>query len=291
MGGLANLVLRGRVFYFRRRVPADFRERLGRRELVRSLGTIDPRAARSNACRLYFASEDLFTGLRAIPMLTDAELSRLVQDFYATVLQGDDAVRLVRAEPLPLHLVAAKRDFYGRVGCERHHGCLRTSTSSPPDGRDEAVLGRYPDPASDRLIRAMVPPRRKLEHSNINRKSLRTNRQSRWANGITRRTTTRETSLRRIHPQKINKYHKLFRIFQFFIRKHLRFTQKYERSRQRKPNPSEQGHRATMPLTGTSWVGPAAIVAAVMSPTRRLDPMRSGANSCICAHHDKLKLF
>ncbi|MDF2689648.1 MAG: integrase family protein [Microvirga sp.] len=115
MGGLANLVLRGRVFYFRRRVPADLRERLGRRELVRSLGTIDQRAARSNACWLYLASEGLFTGLRATPMLTDTELSRLVQDFYASVLRGDDAVRLVRAEPLPSHLVAAKRDFYGKV--------------------------------------------------------------------------------------------------------------------------------------------------------------------------------
>jgi integrase len=110
-----NLVLRGRVFYFRRRVPADLWERLGRRELVRSLGTIDPRAARACACRLYLASEGLFTSLRATPMLTDAELSRLVQDFYASVLQGDDAVRLARAEPLPSNFVAAKRDFYGKV--------------------------------------------------------------------------------------------------------------------------------------------------------------------------------
>lgn len=53
--------------------------------------------------------------MRAMPMLTDTELSRLVQDFYASVLQGDDAVRLARAQPLPSHLVAAKRDFYGKV--------------------------------------------------------------------------------------------------------------------------------------------------------------------------------
>jgi integrase len=107
--------LRGRAFYFRRRVPADLRERLGRRELVRSLATVDPRAARTRAYRLYLASEGLFAGVRATPMLTDAELSLLVQDFYASVLQGDDAVRLARADPLPSRLVAAKRDFYGKV--------------------------------------------------------------------------------------------------------------------------------------------------------------------------------
>ena len=120
MGGLANLVLRERIFYFRRRVPADLQERLGRREIVRSLGTTNPRTARSNACRLYLAAYGLFAGLRATPMLTDAELSRLVQDFYASVLQGDDAVRLARAEPLPVQFVAAKCDFYRKVAARAH---------------------------------------------------------------------------------------------------------------------------------------------------------------------------
>lgn len=115
MGGIANLVLRGRVFYFRRRVPADLWERLGRRELVRSLATADPKAARARACQLYLGSEGLFMALRETPMLTDAELSRLVQDFYASVLQGDDAVRLARRDPLPPERVAAKHAFYGTV--------------------------------------------------------------------------------------------------------------------------------------------------------------------------------
>ncbi len=110
MGRIANVVLRGRAFYFRRRVPADLRERLGRRELVRSLAIVDPRAARTRACQLYLASEGLFAGLRATLMLTDAELSLLVQDFYALVLQGDDAAWLARAEPLPSRPVAAKHD-------------------------------------------------------------------------------------------------------------------------------------------------------------------------------------
>ena len=64
MGGIANLVLRGRAFYFRRRVPADLWERLGRRELVRSPATADPRAARARACQLYLGSEGLFMALR-----------------------------------------------------------------------------------------------------------------------------------------------------------------------------------------------------------------------------------
>ncbi|WP_455957104.1 DUF6538 domain-containing protein [Methylorubrum aminovorans] len=46
MGFVANVVQRGRTFHFRRRIPADLRQRLGRHELVRSLGTGDIRAAK-----------------------------------------------------------------------------------------------------------------------------------------------------------------------------------------------------------------------------------------------------
>ncbi|WP_332839838.1 DUF6538 domain-containing protein [Methylobacterium sp. Leaf118] len=65
------MVLRGIVYHFRRGVPDDLRQRLNRRELVRSLGTGDIRAAKLAACRLYVASEGLFLALRGAPMLTD----------------------------------------------------------------------------------------------------------------------------------------------------------------------------------------------------------------------------
>ncbi|KQP73779.1 hypothetical protein ASF41_18075 [Methylobacterium sp. Leaf111] len=65
-----------------------------RRELTRSLGTVDHRTAKLHTATLYVASERLFGAVRATPMLTDAQLARLVQDFYATVLKRENAIRL-----------------------------------------------------------------------------------------------------------------------------------------------------------------------------------------------------
>ncbi|KQO73445.1 site-specific integrase [Methylobacterium sp. Leaf89] len=100
MSSVANVVQRGRTFHFRRRVPVDLRLRLGRHELVCSLGTNDIRTAKLAACRLYVAAEELFSTLRAMPMLTDDQLAHLVRDFYDTLLSDENAGRLTRG-PLP----------------------------------------------------------------------------------------------------------------------------------------------------------------------------------------------
>ncbi|MCJ2031337.1 site-specific integrase [Methylobacterium sp. J-043] len=94
MSARSNFVLRGTVFHFRRGIPDDLRKRIGRRELVRSLATSDARTAKLRACQLYVASESLFSALRAMPMLTDAQLARLVQDFYGLILDGENRGRL-----------------------------------------------------------------------------------------------------------------------------------------------------------------------------------------------------
>lgn len=52
MGSIANVVLRGRIFHFRRRVPDTLRPRLRLQELVRSLATTDLRAAKARACQV-----------------------------------------------------------------------------------------------------------------------------------------------------------------------------------------------------------------------------------------------
>ena len=93
MAATSNIVRRGRIFHFRRAVPADLRERLKRRELVRSLGACGPKVARLRADELYWLSEQLFETARANPMLTQDQLARLAQSFYNHILERESAVR------------------------------------------------------------------------------------------------------------------------------------------------------------------------------------------------------
>ncbi|KQT77414.1 site-specific integrase [Methylobacterium sp. Leaf466] len=96
MGTIQNVVLRGRIFYFRRRVPNGLRPHLRLSELLRSLATSDPRTAKLRAYRLYLASESLFSALSVTPMLTDDQLARLVQDFYGLILDQESKGRFTR---------------------------------------------------------------------------------------------------------------------------------------------------------------------------------------------------
>lgn len=96
MRSIANVVLRGRVFHFRRRVPSSLRPRLRLDELVRSLATSNPHTAKLRAYQLYLVSESLFLTLRATPMLTDAQLTHLVQEFYGLILDQEGRGRLTR---------------------------------------------------------------------------------------------------------------------------------------------------------------------------------------------------
>ncbi|MEW9616452.1 DUF6538 domain-containing protein [Shinella sp. S4-D37] len=73
----SNVVRRGRMFHFRRVVPADLRDGLKRRAFVRTLGACSPRTARLRADELYRLTEKLFGRARAIPILTDDEITRL----------------------------------------------------------------------------------------------------------------------------------------------------------------------------------------------------------------------
>ncbi|WP_156387727.1 site-specific integrase [Methylobacterium sp. Leaf399] len=114
MAALFNVVLRKTIYHFRRRVPDDLRPCLERRELVRSLATSDPRTAKLRACRLYVASETLFSVLRTTPMLTQAQLARMVQDFYSLLLDTENLCRL-REQPI---------NEVRRSGRARHYGAV-----------------------------------------------------------------------------------------------------------------------------------------------------------------------
>jgi integrase len=97
MAGLANVVRRAGVYHFRRVVPVPLRQRLQRRELVRSLETSSFRSAKLRAGLLYLASDRLLAA--ASLMLSQDLLARLVRDFYDLVLSIDDHRRLLD-EPL-----------------------------------------------------------------------------------------------------------------------------------------------------------------------------------------------
>lgn len=114
MAALFNVVLRKTTYHFRRGVPLDLRARLRRRELVRSLATSDPRTAKLRACRLYVASENLFLALRTTPMLTEAQLARMVQDCYSLLLDTENLCRL-REQPI---------DEVRRSGRARHFAAV-----------------------------------------------------------------------------------------------------------------------------------------------------------------------
>lgn len=111
---ITNVVRRGRTLHFRRTVPPELRGLIKRRELTRSLGAVDHQTAKLHAATLYVASERLFGAVRATPMLTDAQLTLLVQDFYATVLERENAIRL-RTPPHNDTVSETRGAYYGEV--------------------------------------------------------------------------------------------------------------------------------------------------------------------------------
>ena len=117
VASIRNVVLRQGTFHFRRVIPIDLRTRIGRRELVRSLATGDPRDAQMRASQLYVASERLFMAVRRDPMLTDAQLASLVQAFFAHVLDEENRRRL--SGPYLTEAVReARRDYWEAVAAK-----------------------------------------------------------------------------------------------------------------------------------------------------------------------------
>jgi hypothetical protein len=93
---MARRKLKGGVWYYRARVPADVRGVLRRGELVVSLGTADPLTAEARALELSAAQLRLCRTLRqAGPMTTD-QVDQLVAHYMASFRANreDDAIQL-----------------------------------------------------------------------------------------------------------------------------------------------------------------------------------------------------
>ncbi len=81
-----NLRLQGSIWHFRRRVPDGMRERVGRREIVRSLRTGDRLMAAARARIAWLRTEQLFDEIMKRPTLTRQETDRLVREWLADQL-------------------------------------------------------------------------------------------------------------------------------------------------------------------------------------------------------------
>jgi len=95
VAGVPNTIRKAGVYYLRRLIPLHLRPTLQRRELVCSLRTSEIGVARCRSRPLYLRSEELFGFVRSSPMLQEAVLAALVQDFYSTVLERENQMRLM----------------------------------------------------------------------------------------------------------------------------------------------------------------------------------------------------
>ena len=132
MRTVPNTIRRAGVFYFRRAIPSELRGLLSRVELCCSLRTSDVGSASSLSRCLYLRSEELFARVRLSPMLTDAQLASMVQDFYALVLKQDNQLRLDSRRPIDEATRQARIAHYAGVA-EQSRRDLATNNFASAD--------------------------------------------------------------------------------------------------------------------------------------------------------------
>lgn len=89
----SNIVRRGAIYYVRVAVPHHLVDRLGRRELWRSLRTSDPTAARTDAPAWIARARGLFEMIAGDMTLTKERIAELVRGFYDRELVIDGVER------------------------------------------------------------------------------------------------------------------------------------------------------------------------------------------------------
>lgn len=88
----------GARYVFRRRVPKHLTDRLGRGELIRSIGSVPYATAMKEARRLVVATDVLFTMLTNNPDLTQAEIDELASQWFREAIARGEQV-LTRLTP------------------------------------------------------------------------------------------------------------------------------------------------------------------------------------------------
>ncbi|MCF8467672.1 MAG: site-specific integrase [Sneathiella sp.] len=75
------------VFYFRRKVPFEFRERIGVTEIKRSLGTCARKLAKIRAAQLYLISERLFEYAKMNPKQTNNYIQNIAKEIFSREIE------------------------------------------------------------------------------------------------------------------------------------------------------------------------------------------------------------
>ena len=113
MAQVSNLLRRGAAYSARIRVPLDLVPVIGKRELVRALGTNDPTEAKRRLYPQLLAWQSEFDDLRSRQNLTPADKAHAVWDHYNATLARDDVERA--ALPTQGQVVAAMANLVARV--------------------------------------------------------------------------------------------------------------------------------------------------------------------------------
>lgn len=95
MGRQTYLIRRGGAYSARLRVPLDLIDAVGRKELVKALGTSDPETAKRLVWGVVDAWQRQFDALRNRAEMTDENKADLVWSHYTGTLDRDDQRRAI----------------------------------------------------------------------------------------------------------------------------------------------------------------------------------------------------
>lgn len=110
MARISHLLRRGGAYSVRMRVPADLVDILGRKEIVRALGTSEEVEARRRLFPVLAKMQAEFDDLRAHRILTKDDRDHAVWDHYTGALDRDDAERAQL--PTEAEIAAAKSGVF-----------------------------------------------------------------------------------------------------------------------------------------------------------------------------------
>lgn len=113
MARISYLLRRGASYYARIKVPADLVEVLGKKELVKALGTKDENEAKRLMWPVVEEWTRQFDDLRARRVITADDKAEAVWHHYEATLQRDEEKR--RAMPTPADIAAEEQRLFRRI--------------------------------------------------------------------------------------------------------------------------------------------------------------------------------